>query len=396
MPTLWRSRRLRLLAAALVLPSRSSACGGEGGSKDVPANAVALVGDEPITRPRSPRCSRRAGGCTGRAAFPAAGTAAFRTARNRLLDQLVEEAEFEQHARSQFGIVIGDAQVERQLDQLRARTSAGSEARFREALAQQGLTEAQVRARIRQQLLGEAVFARLSAQASVSDDEIERYYRSHLKGYERPATRRVSHILVPTRAQADELERKLRNGADFAALAKRYSIDAATAASGGVLAGGIARGQTLPAFDRVAFSLKTNAISAPVRTQSGWEIIEATSDVTPGTTTPLSAVRLGDRGGAPRDEAAERARPVGPRDAEGVRGARRLRPGVRAAAADAERDRRGRTLVDARNRRRLAVARVEGEAGAPRRDPASHRARSSKRRGGRGSRRRRTRPAGSP
>ena len=58
-----------------------------------------------------------------------------------------------------------------------------------------------------------------------------------------------------------------------------------------MLAGGIEKGQTLPAFDRVAFSLKTNAISAPVRTQSGWHIIQATADVTPGTTTPLSEVR---------------------------------------------------------------------------------------------------------
>ena len=51
------------------------------------------------------------------------------------------------------------------------------------------------------------------------------------------------------------------------------------------------QGETLPAFDRVAFALKTNAISEPVRTPSGWHIIEATSDVMPGTTTPLSSVR---------------------------------------------------------------------------------------------------------
>ena len=50
MPTLWRSRRLRLLTAALLLPVPLVACGGGGGSKEVPANAVALVGDEPITR----------------------------------------------------------------------------------------------------------------------------------------------------------------------------------------------------------------------------------------------------------------------------------------------------------------------------------------------------------
>ena len=283
----------RLLPAALPLLVALAGCGGGGGPNEVPANAVALVGDEPITRAAfaSALAANRQSYRLKGQVFPAVGTADFTTARNKLLDQLVQQAELEQHARSQFGIAVGDAQVERQLEQLRERTSGGSEARFREALAQQGLTEAQLRARLGNQLLGEAVFARLSAEASVSDDEVQRYYKSHLKGYERPARRRVSHILVHTRANADKLERKLRDGADFAALARRYSIDASTAGSGGVLAGGITQGQTLPAFDRVAFSLKTNAISPPVRTPSGWDIIEATSDVMPGTTTPLSDVR---------------------------------------------------------------------------------------------------------
>ena len=207
-----------------------------------------LVGDEPIARAElaSVLAANRQSYRLKGQVFPAAGTAAFRTAKNKLLDQLVQESEVEQHARSQFGIVIDDAQVERQLDQLRARTSGGSDDRFREALAQQGLTESQVRARIRQQLLGEVLFARLSADASVSDDEVERYYRNHLKGYERPATRRVRHILVRTRAEADELERKLRTGADFAALARRYSTDAATASSGGVLPGGVSRARRFP------------------------------------------------------------------------------------------------------------------------------------------------------
>jgi foldase protein PrsA len=266
----WRSRSWLLLLTAFL-----AACGGSGSPKQVPANAVALVGDQPITR---------ASLASMLAANPQSG-------RNRALDQLVQDAELEQRAKSQFGIVIGDGQVDRQVQQLRTRMAAGSEARFRAALAQQGLTVAQLRARIRQQLLGEAVAPWLSAQASVSDDEVERYYQSHLSGYERPARRRVRHILVRTRAQADELERKLRAGADFAALASRYSVDPATASAGGALAGGIVQGQTLPAFDRVAFSLKTNAISTAVHTPSGWEIIQPTSDVTPRTTTPLSSVR---------------------------------------------------------------------------------------------------------
>ena len=329
-----RSRRLRLAPLAL-LPLILMACGGSSGPKQVPADAVALVGDEPITRVAfaSMLAANRQSYRLKGQAFPAAGTAPFRTARNKVLDQLVQEAELEQQARSQFGISIGDAQVDRQLEQLRE--TSGGPARFRATLAQQGVTEEQVRAQLRKRLLGEALFPRLSAEASVSGDEIEHWYRSHLKGYERPATRRARRTSSSrTRAQADGLERKLQSGADFAALARRYSVDAATAASGGVLAGRIVQGQTLPAFDRVVFSLKTNAISAPVRTASGWHIIQAISDVTPRTTIPLASVR-------PAIEAAllstkrQNALPRWVHETrDGVCEARRLRPGLRAARAD--------------------------------------------------------------
>ena len=52
------------------------------------------------------------------------------------------------------------------------------------------------------QLLGDAIFKKLSERASVSDDDIEAYYKSHLTGYKQPAKRQVRHILVKTRPEA--------------------------------------------------------------------------------------------------------------------------------------------------------------------------------------------------
>ena len=61
----------------------------------------------------------------------------------------------------------------------------------------------------------------------------------------------MRHILVKTKAQADELEAQLKDGGDFAALAKQYSQDTGSKENGGKLT--ISRGQTVAPFDKAAF-----------------------------------------------------------------------------------------------------------------------------------------------
>ena len=63
-----------------------------------------------------------------------------------------------------------------------------------------------------------------------------------------------------------------REGADFAALAKKYSEDVTTAAQGGDL-GYLPRGRLPEAFDTVAFGLEPGGISGVVETPWGLHII---------------------------------------------------------------------------------------------------------------------------
>jgi parvulin-like peptidyl-prolyl isomerase len=72
-------------------------------------------------------------------------------------------------------------------------------------------------------------------------------------------------------------------------LAKKYSKDPGSAASGGKLT--ITKGQTVPEFDKAAFALKTNELSKPVHTSYGWHIIQALSAVKPAKKTPLADVK---------------------------------------------------------------------------------------------------------
>jgi foldase protein PrsA len=123
----------------------------------------------------------------------------------------------------------------------------------------------------------------------VTDDEITDYYGKHKSDYKVAASRDVRHILVAKKALADTIHSQLADGGNFAALAKKYSTDPGSKQNGGKLT--VRKGETVPQFDKVAFDLKKNQLSEPVKTQYGWHIIEALSDVKPPSTTPLKDVK---------------------------------------------------------------------------------------------------------
>jgi len=126
-------------------------------------------------------------------------------------------------------------------------------------------------------------FAQLAARANVSDDELHAYYNDHLDQYKMEDRAHVAHILFKTvgktdaeveeiRQKAEEVLKKAKAGANFADLAKQYSEDT-TKDKGGDL-DWIVRGQTVPEFEKVAFSLPKGSISDLVKTQYGFHIIK--------------------------------------------------------------------------------------------------------------------------
>lgn len=93
--------------------------------------------------------------------------------------------------------------------------------------------------------------------------------------------RQARHILISAgngrtdaeaRALADEIAKKLADGADFAALATQYSSDPGSAARGGDL-GFAGRGVYVEAFEQALFALQPGQTSAPVKTEFGYHII---------------------------------------------------------------------------------------------------------------------------
>ncbi|MBT0895733.1 peptidylprolyl isomerase [Geobacter hydrogenophilus] len=133
----------------------------------------------------------------------------------------------------------------------------------------------------------------------VPDDEIQGFYRNNPKSFSIPEQIKVRHILIePDGSTADavakaekkagEIRSRVIKDKDFAGVAKEVSA-CATSSSGGDL-GYISRGSMPPEFDKVAFSLKINDVSEPVRTKFGFHIIEVL-DKKPMTVRPLAEVR---------------------------------------------------------------------------------------------------------
>lgn len=126
----------------------------------------------------------------------------------------------------------------------------------------------------RRQILIEAARRwQMSNMEKVTDSDVEAYYKQHLAEFALPEQVHARHILVATEKQAWSVVKRLRKGGDFAALAARESLDDSNKSRGGDL-NWFQRGVMVKPFDDVAFGLKVNGVSVPVKTRFGWHVIE--------------------------------------------------------------------------------------------------------------------------
>ncbi len=149
----------------------------------------------------------------------------------------------------------------------------------------------------------------------VSEQEIAQYYQQHQKEYQVPEEAKVRHILikVPPKAdaktdaaakqKAEDILKKLKAGANFAALAKQYSDDPGSKDQGGEL-GFIQRGVTVPEFESAAFALQPGQLSNVIKTQFGYHIILSEGKQT-AHTKPLEEVKTDILATLTRDKEAQ-------------------------------------------------------------------------------------------
>jgi len=122
----------------------------------------------------------------------------------------------------------------------------------------------------------------LRSRITVTPQEIESYYNSNVQQFQTPEQVRASHILLKTegkdeaavRKQAEDVLKQAKApGADFAALAKKYSEDDGSKVNGGDL-DYFPRGRMVPEFEQAAFTMQPGQISDLVKSQFGFHIIK--------------------------------------------------------------------------------------------------------------------------
>lgn len=289
--------RLRSLVVALTLGAvaRAGAQAVAPGPSIVVDRVVGVVGNKPILASQVDEdlFSRQAQGVK----IPEGDSAAMQALRLQVLNDLINQELLVQEALRDTTIKVTDQEVVARVEAQIKRVRGGftSELDYRNELKKAGFgTPEEYRRWLMEQqrrgALQEALMTSLRDQQKLkavapTEAQMREFYDTRKAALgKRPATISFRQIVVAPRADsaakaralllADSIASALRQGADFATAARRFSMDPGSREQGGSL-GWLRRGPPLaPEFEKAAFALKVGVISNPVETPFGYHIIQ--------------------------------------------------------------------------------------------------------------------------
>jgi peptidyl-prolyl cis-trans isomerase SurA len=189
--------------------------------------------------------------------------------------------------------INADAEVIRRLDEIRKQSKLDTMEDLEKAARQQGVSFEDFKAGIRDNVITQMVVRdEVGRRLQMSPTQEQAYYEAHKQEFTQPEQIKLSEILIPTAADADEagvaqaqakaegIEAKLKAGGNFEDLAKANS-GGPTATQGGDL-GMYKRGALAKVLEDQTFNLKAGEWTAPIRTRQGFVILKVTDHVAPG------------------------------------------------------------------------------------------------------------------
>lgn len=195
------------------------------------------------------------------------------TIRSTLLDELIAQQLLSKEAQEKH-VNISDSEIDKNIESLKAGYS--DEKQFEDALKTAGYSLNTLREQVKWQLLSTKLLEKLVPASSVSEKEAQAYYNKNKASYKVAAAKRSSHILFASKdeATAKKVLKELQDGADFAAMAKKYSTDTASAKNGGDL--GWPAQAYVTEFQQAVDKLSKGQMSGLVKSAYGWHIIKVT------------------------------------------------------------------------------------------------------------------------
>jgi parvulin-like peptidyl-prolyl isomerase len=191
----------------------------------------------------------------------------------------------------EFGYALGDQQFTQYVDSLRKEQNLEDDARFQEALKQEGLTIADLRRNIeRRMLVSQVQRVEIMDKISINEEEARAYYDQHRTEFTSPTEITLREILleVPTsdrgvnvaqddavRASAEKLRTRLLAGEPFARLAGEHS--AASSKANGGLIGPIHSDELARQLRDLLASMNVGDITGVLRAQRGYQILKLES-----------------------------------------------------------------------------------------------------------------------
>jgi foldase protein PrsA len=295
------TKSLLTLAAAALGVAAIAGCG-----NDVPAGAVAKVGDSTITQEDFDKwlsiAVKGQGGQGGTAAVPDPPDfqkcvetkkktpvpkgqkrpsdetlkkqckTEYDNLKREVMQFLIQAEWVEQEAQEQ-DIKISDKEIETALADQK-KQAFPNDKQYQEFLASSGMKEEDVLFRVKLSQLQQKLTEKVTTDAKkVSDEDIEAYYEKNKKRFAQPERRDLRVVLTKTEAKAQQAKRALESGQSFKKVVKQYSIDEASKSQAGLLPA-VSEGQQEKAFDEAIFAANKGQLEGPVKTQFGWYVFE--------------------------------------------------------------------------------------------------------------------------
>ncbi|WP_064743016.1 peptidylprolyl isomerase [Pseudonocardia spinosispora] len=177
------------------------------------------------------------------------------------------------HAARQRGIEVSEQAVQARLNELVAGLNPPGEDSFIRLLSETGASRPDVLDEIRRQIRSATLIGQVvgGPVKELGEADYQRYFTEHAAELAVPEQRHLRNIVVRTRAQADQVAQRAREGTDFAALVTESSLDRATRDTQGDL--GVLTGDQLePGYRDAAFQAPPGSVFGPVQTSSGWNV----------------------------------------------------------------------------------------------------------------------------